>query len=253
MPKRNKQRSQSRRGNANRSNTSRMTTLAGNASGNIRESVIENGCGLFSFAIANPDTGGALALNLSTLSSNIPRFAELMESYQFYRFKKIQIKMLPQSINADSAGTVTLALSYSPGDPTGSSSQTTASTLSFPNSIFMNSKITMPQILSLNTSILLRDGQSKWYRTQPSAAVESWEENQGEFLFNLSAAATGTQTFYGHMFYVLELAAQVAPNNIPMEPPITDHFVSFISKRLEKLGHLKIDKRGSNLSDDSSG
>lgn len=241
MPRKNRNRGGNRR-NGSTSSNRRMANLSGNASGAVKDWDIERGCGLINFNFGVSDISNIIPLNLDALSTTIPRFAEFMEAYQLFRFRKIQIRINPFILGA-SNGTanpdVTFAVAYSPGNPTIAVPQTTAATLSYSSSLLMNGHYSIPQILTLNRSVLLRDAQSKWYRTQPSAAVETWEENQGEILFNVSLSNdTNTQNVFGHMFYELELAGQIAPSNIPMEPPITEHFVKFMSAKLAKMGHL---------------
>lgn len=196
--------------------------------------VVEHGSGLLNFSIANGSNSGNLDLNLQALSVGIPRFAQLMEAYQLFRFRRFVMKFPPQIPQLASE---LWSAAYTQGDATIGGTITTASLLSCPASFFTSGVCTIPQLLRLGPEQLLTEGQSRWYRTQISAAVETWEEQQGTVFVALSVNATANRDIFAHVEYDLELCSQVAPPLIPSarEPHLTPSYIDFMySKIMER-------------------
>jgi hypothetical protein len=212
-------------------NKSGSMSLAG-TNPSSRTIVRENGTGLLIFGIANTQSSTALAVAPQSFSTDIPRFAELMEAYQLFRFTSMKLKILPQDFGAAFTGDY-WTLAYSQGEPTATSTLAPATIAVFPCSVTMSNTMTVPQTLNVNRPQLITDGPNKWYRTQPNASVESWEEQQGELIWAVSGLVSTTQQLIVQLQYSIELTAPIAPTMIP-KPPLSSACLDFICTEVSK-------------------
>lgn len=158
-------------------------------------------------------SGGVGSVSITPTNFCGQRGGEFIEAWQMFRFKKILINMHP-TLSA-SAG-VFATLGFSTGNAT---APTTAGAIMSLNKSVMNASqatdfagTTVPTRLSLNTTDLLESAPNKWWRTQASASVETWEEVQGN-LFTSTGGATETVTF--DYISWCEFAGPLAPTMIP--------------------------------------
>ncbi len=215
-----------RRGRRNQMNTVSISGV------NVRnDRVVEHGSGLIELDVPMGSTSAAVPLSLSNLSTFIPRFAQLMEAYQFFRFRSLSFRIPPPHRVGSDQGCWTVG--YIQGQPTTSATMTNFAVASYPAAIVGTSGLNTVSNLRIGPKILLADSQSKWYRSQPSAAVETWEEQQGVIAVVMNAAADEIQ-FFMQVEYDLELASPIPPTQIPLVPGFSSSALDFVATEVVK-------------------
>ncbi len=224
-----------RRNNRGRSlnrNTNSLTALGSRTGPTI---TTQTGTGLITFAIDSTFNHVNIPLSPSALSTaGMTRLGEMMEGFQLFRFTELKMEILPQGVLQSDVDFYTLA--YSPGIPDISGASATTNNVSqLADSINYTSSMTIPRVLTVPRSSLIADTPNKWYRTQPAAAIETWEEQQGQLTFCIDTQASSTLNFFIRCRYVIQFTSAIAPGNIPLTfPPVSDALVSFIQKRIDE-------------------
>ncbi len=172
----------------------------------------------------------SLSVAVDSFSSSNPRFTELAEAFQFFRFVWMRAHLQPTgSTNASGVRSV----GFLSGVPTVTTAATVQSVALLPCSVLQHVSETVTKSFSVPRTYLIPQGQGKWYRTQPNAALEAWEEQQGIFIF-ARLITTNQDDFYLHVEYKLELCSQISPSAIPLEPAISAALVNTIMKRINE-------------------
>ncbi len=176
---------------------------------------------------------------LSLIGLANARFNELAEAYQMFRFTDISVCLIPY-VPTGMPATNLVSFAYTPGQATAPTSYLDAYQLN--DSMVVNwtgaASAGKRFILRVPRNVLITQNASKWYRTQPSASLESWEENQGTFFLNLQNAATGTFTIYTQMSYTLQLAGSVTSSMIPAPIIHFDNLAVAVRKAIPQLALL---------------
>jgi len=154
---------------------------------------------------------GTVQINIANIC---PSRSDISENWQMFRFRGISLKYIPRAQTTAGIG----AIGYFGGQ---ASAPTTVQQVAtgLPSMCFGVSDNTnqapwqtTPSSVSVDTRELLSNNPNKWWRTQASASVEAWEENQGTFF---SFSPTGAGTIDYECAWVLEVAGPVSSAMIP--------------------------------------
>jgi hypothetical protein len=199
------------------------------------------------FSISTGTAIAAFQVNLAAFSN--VRFNELMEMYQLFRFVEIKVRVMAYEPTGINDPTQFCVLAYAPGQATTPTSYTDLIQLN--DSICWNNtgaSLAGKQFcLSVPRQILMRDSPSKWYRTQPSASLESWEENQGTFFLGLDANVTGNTSYLMQCAYRLQVCGSVTAGMIPAPTLHLDRFADAMRKAFPALSLLDINSNSSSV------
>ncbi len=192
--------------------------------------ICESGKTLISSTVSAANSSNIFVLNLDSFSSSNPRFTELAEAFQFFRFVWMKVHVQPTGTTNTSN---IRSVGFLSGVPTVTTTATVQSVALLPCSTLISVHETITKSFVVPKSYLMPQGQGKWYRTQPNAALEAWEEQQGIFIF-ARLITTNQDDFYLHVEYKLELCSQISPSAIPLEPAISMALINTIMKRINE-------------------
>ncbi len=160
----------------------------------------------------NTSSSGIGSISITPSSLGGQRGGEFVEAWQLFRFVDMRILVHPHQSTA--------AGFYGMGFVAGNATAPTANgqIMSVNKSCMATSNIatiagtTKPTSLVLNRQDLLADAPNKWWRTQASASIETWEEVQGN-LFSFTPDASGVLTY--EFWSIIEFSSPVAPSMVP--------------------------------------
>ncbi len=185
MSNRNNQRQRgSRRGRGNgQSDAAMFRNLIRDKGGNPIVRDVSQALGAYTL---NATTGNlVVALTPDTLTS---RTAQLADQYNLYRYKGLEVTLLPGGAQ------FTAAVIIDAIDVVSSSSFSQASASILPFSATMTAQQTVPTSILVPPSAFKGKQASVWYKSQSSSTVEAWDEVNVALV--LSGAASGTVQVY---------------------------------------------------------
>jgi len=145
--------------------------------------------------------------------SSFTRALAIADVYQFYRFTKLKIRILPEEVNA--------GVSYAPGALFDTPPTTSAAVVELPLHASHGAFKTTDTILEVGRKELLGDNQIKWYKTivgTPSAQFET----QGNIYYYTGPGAGTVLVIidYTVEFQSWNLAAQSPLKNLSINQPV---------------------------------
>jgi len=144
----------------------------------------------------------------------------IADNYQFYRFTRIKIELLP-STEDQATGTQTsasLAAGYLPGPAPDSPPASEASILALPHANFLSQGSTVPRRITLPRRELVGDGIVMWYKTI-AGTPDAQFETQGIIYTFASAAGTITNGVNFFVHYTVEFQGWSIATNTPLAVP----------------------------------
>ena len=185
-------RKSSRKGSNKNSKNSSIQSSAG--------SRVETICGRQYYSASVTTAGVAYAL----VPSNFPRASAISDVFQFYRFRKFRVTVVPQGTANGS-----IAIGYSPG-VLDSAPDSFGEIMALPSSHFQSSARTIDGIMNLSPRELISDAQIKWYKTVDGTADPQFE-TQGS-LYIVTDATTTVKLIFD---YEIEFQSWALAANTP--------------------------------------
>ncbi len=161
-------------------------------------------------------TAGAAAVTTTTLSpASFSRALAIADVYQFYRFTKADLIVIPQDTN--------MVVGYAPGAAFDTPPTLASQILEFPQALYHGSAKFMDSRLRVSRKELLGDSQIPWFKTIPGTPATQFEI-QGNF-YVLAGATAG-------LFYI-EWTVEFQSWNLAANSPMYKQPTAMI-KSLEK-------------------
>jgi len=172
-----------------------------------------HGEGSFAIGASNNVVTMAIAGGTSFLTV-FTRLVQACEMYQLYRFVSLRVTMFPLNGATEGMG----ALGYVGGQVTAPTTLLQISEFK-PSMLYCFGNQTQtgmvsPKTLHVSRRVLLTEAPNKWWRTQASASLEAWEENQGTF-YGFLPGTTQSQTY--HVSYSVEFCSPVPAGVVPRD------------------------------------
>lgn len=251
MPRRRRNGRNNRSRNNGRNGENHRMTLrpfTAGSSGNDRTTIVGKGTMLFNFAMGS--NLATIPLSLNSLGND--RFNQMQEIYQLFRFVRLRMRVVPYNLTGFSLGSglaQLFVLCFVQGIPSSGPASVSAG-MQLNNSITFNPERSIISELNLGRAALLADTPSKWYRTQPSATVEAWEEQQGTLYLVAGSNASASADYYIQFEYELELTSTVLTTMVPQLPPFSHASINYILEKVRSAYPLlSITPYGSNFTD----
>lgn len=166
------------------------------------------------------NTTGGSAVPVPVAPSSFTRALAIADNYQYYRFTRLKIEILPSLEDQASGAQVyaSMAAGYNPGSAPDTPPATEAAVLALPYAVFLSQGSTVPRRVTIPRRELVGNGPLKWYKTIASTQDAAFEI-QGIVYTFASASGTISNGVNFMIHYTVEFQAWALAGNTPLFVP----------------------------------
>lgn len=168
------------------------------------------------------NTTNGSVVTIPLVPTAFTRAAAIADNFQYYRFTKVKIVVLPsiEPVSSGVQGTNSMAVGYLPGRDPDNALTTEAAVLALPFTTYYSNGSTVPTSLTIPKKELVQNTPLKWWKTivgNPDAEFEQQGNIYTFYALNGAPSVAVGVNFYIH--YTMELQGWVLASNTPLPVP----------------------------------